>query len=307
MPVLVIVVLIAALIYRLSSCTPGGSSTASEASASLSPSSSTSPSAAVSPTAPYSGAEIKKIYEGLGLSVVEIRDAGDYTMVHYYSPSGVPGEIISRFDWFDRRTGARALVYGGAYTEKFEIKADKSFCVLTTGLSHIDGRRSFPVIFTAGYTEIDGAVKFYSSEAQYYAPLDQSYTLGTERRESLTDINFNSGFVSLGFGEQAGYESEFYAASMSIPKMDIRNENGFTTITLYKTILSKGAEVLNIKENPYCSLVSMTTDGIDTVITLKLNDSVSRYNVSAEFSPKTGLPYAVIEYTNVACDYPAGW
>lgn len=308
-PVLVIVVLLAALIYRLSSCAPGSVSPPAETSAGLSPSAQVnpSPSADVSPTAPYSGAEIKKIYESLGLSVVEIRDAGDATMVHYYSPSGVPDEIVSRFDWFDRSTGARDLVFGWAYTDKFEITPDKSFNVLTTGLSYVDGGQSFPKLFTAEYNDVDGAVKFDSAEFKYYAPLDQSYTVGIERRECLTGINFNSGFVSLGFNEQPGFEGEFYAASMSIPKMDIKNEGGFSTITLYKTVVSKGAEILDIKENPYCSFASMTTDGTDTVIKLKLNNKVSRYNVSTVFSPENGLPYAVIEYTSVAYDYPAGW
>lgn len=320
LPVLVVVVLLAALIYRLASCAPGstknGSSPAGDNQAGVTASMTTpeatepssSPDAIVSPTAPYSDRDINSIYDSLGLSVVEIRDAGDVTMVHYYSPSGVPYEIVSRFDWFDRSTGARDLVYGWSYTDKFEIKSDKSFTVLTTGLSYIDGGRSFPKIFTSSYSDIDGAILFTGTEAKYYAPLYQSYTVGVERRECLTDINFNSNFMSLGFGVQPGYESEFYAASESIPKMTVENEAGYSTITLYKTILSEDFKTTAGKETSYCSSFTVACDGTDTTIQLKLHDNaVSRYNISTERSPESGLPYAVIEYTNIGFDYPSGW
>ena len=313
LPVLVIVVLLAALVFRLSSCSSDAKNNAPPAESPKSPSASASATAsspspgAKSPTPPYSGAEIKRIYESLGLSVAEIRDAGDVTMVHYYKPTGVSGEIISRFDWFDRSTGARALVYGWVNTDRFEIRPDKSFTVLTTGLSSVDSALSFPKIYRAGYSDIDGAVTFTGAEEKYCAPLDRSYTIGLDRHTSLTDINVNPGFVSFGFGPQPGYESEFYAAAVSIPKMDIKNEDGFSTITLYKTVLSTGAEMLPVKENPYCNVVSMRSDAADTIIIIKLNDSVTRYNVSTEYSPKSGLPYAVIEYTNLDYDYPAGW
>lgn len=316
LPVIVAVVLLAALIYRLSSCAPGGSSApaagnpASPSAGASSPEATASPSspdASVSPTAPYSDAEIESVYNSLGLSVVEIRDAGEVTMVHYYSPSGVSGEIVSRFDWYDRSSGARDLVFGWAYTDKFEIKADKTFNVLTTGLSYIDGGRSFPKIFTSGYYDVDGAVQFTGTEAKYYAPLDQSYTVGIERRESLTDINFNGGFVSLGFGVQPGYEIDFYAGSESVPKMTVENAAGYSTITLYKTILSEDFKKPAVHENSYCSLVSVTSDGTDTTVTLRLSEKVSRYTVSTERSPENALPYALIEYTNIGFDYPSGW
>lgn len=315
LPILVAVVLLGALIYRISSCAPG-SSGAPFVGDSVSPSASmATPEATVSPSdtsnnpaAPYNDKEIRSIYKSLGLSIVEIRDAGDVTMVHYYSPSGVPDEIVSRFDWYDRSTGVRELVFGWAYTDKFEIKPDKTFNVLTTGLSYVDGGSAFPKIFTSSYSDIDGAVKFESNEAKYYAPLDLSYTIGTERHECLTDINFNSSFMSLGFGAQPGYEGEFYIASASIPKTTIKNEAGTSTITLFKTILSVDFKNDEDNENSYCSLVSVTCDGIDTTVTLKLNENnVSRYNVSTERSPKNGLPYAVFEYTKTHFDYPAGW
>lgn len=315
-PVFVAIVLLVALFSRLASCAPGstknGSTPASGSSASSSPSESpgaavTSSPKVVKPTAPYSDEEIKSIYESLGLAVVEIRDAEAVTMVHYYSPSGVPGEIVSRFDWFDRATGTRDLVYGWAYTDKFEIKPDKSFTVLTTGLSYIDGGQAFPEIFTAHYSNVDGAVMFTGAQAKYYAPLANSYTLGSDRHECLTGIHFNAGMVSLGFGPQAGYEAEFSAASEWIPKMTIKNENGISTITLYKTILSGDFKNSARKDNISSSLISVKSDGTDTVITLKLADNVKRYNVSTQRSPVDDRPYALMEYTTSTVDYPTGW
>jgi hypothetical protein len=311
LPALVVIVLLAALVFRLSSCASdaktSGASPAANPSAAQSSAEASPLAGDQSPTPPYSAKEIKSIYENLGLSVIEIRDAGDLTMVHYYKQTGVPGEIISRFDWFDKETGTRELVYGWAYTDKFEIKADKSFSALTTGLSQINGSMSFPEIYRSGYEDIDGAVKLTGGPEKYYAPLDHSCTVGTDRRECLTDININPGFVSFGFGPLPGYESDFYAAYASIPKMDIKNEGGFTTITLYKTVLAKGAEDFSVKENPYCSFSSMTVDGENLIIKLMLSDSVSRYNLSTELSPESGLPYAVLEFTNLDYDYPAGW
>ncbi len=311
---LVIVVLLAALVFRLSSCSPDTKTTPS-ADTSESPPADMSQTAApsgggsvkASPKPPYSGAEIKAIYESLELSVAEIRDAGDVTMVHYYKPTGVAGEIISRFDWFDRSTGARELVYGWAYTDSFDIKPDKSFAVLTTGLSHIDGMQSFPCVYRARCESIDGAVRSTGAAEKYYAPLGNSYTIGPDRHASVTDINVTPGFVSFGFGPEPGFESEFYAAYATIPKMDFKHEDGVMTVTLYKTTLSKGAGIPAVKENAYCRIVSSEFDGTNTIFTLQLSDSVSRYHVSTEYSPQSGLPYAVIELANLNYDYPAGW
>lgn len=310
LPILVVVVLLGALIFRLSSCSPENTDngvTATADSTVSSASSSPSPST-LSPTLPYSDNEIKSIYSSLAFSVVEIRDAGDVTMVQYYKPTGVTGEIISRFDWLDRSTGTRTLVYGWAYTDKFEIRPDKSFTVLTTGLSHSTGAQAFPVIFRSDYSDIDGAVQVTGSEEKYYAPLDQTYTLGSDRHECLTNVNFTPTFMSLGFSVQSGYEGEFYADYQSIPKTTVKNEGGLAIITLYKTIIATDFQKPADIENPYCRLESVTCDGTDTTITLKLNDStVSRYNVSSERSPESGLPYAVFEYTKASPSYPSGW
>lgn len=310
-PALVAVVLLAALVYRLSSCSPDKSRSAAETPVNTpagSPGAESPPSPAVKPPAPpYSGAEIRRIYESLGLSVLEIRDAGEATMVRYYKPTGVPGEIVSRFDWFDRKTGAREFAYGPAYTDRFEIGPDKSLTVLTTGKSPADDALSFPVIYRAGYTTVDGAVRFSGAEAKYYAPLDYGCTVGLDRRASLADINVNPGFVSFGFSPQPGFESEFYAANTPLPKTDVAFADGLAAIRFYKTLPSGDSEIPAVKENSYCSFVSLATDGADTIVTLRLGGNVSRYNVSTEYSPATGLPYAVIEFTAAAYDYPAGW
>jgi hypothetical protein len=314
-PVLVVVVLLAALVFRLSSCSSDAAKGAPSAENPASPSAIAAPASSTTsgdndkanPKPPYNGAEIKSIYENLGLAVIEIRDDGDVTMVHYYKPTGVPGEIISRFDWFDRTTGARDFVFGGAFTEAFDIKGDKSFTALTGGLSDSEGIPAFPKIYRAAYSDIDGAARFTGGSEKYYAPLENSYVIGSDRRAILTDVNVTPGFISLGFGPQPGYERAFYSDFVSIPKMEISAADGIVTLTLYKTLLAKDAENLSVKENPYCSIVSMRAVGDTFMIELQLNESVSRYNVSTDYSPATGLPYAVIEMTNMVYDYPAGW
>lgn len=313
LPVLVVVILLGALVFRLSSCTSdaaGNTQTAespAKAPAAVTGMEASPPPGAKSPAPPYSGAEIRRIYESLGLSAVEIRDAGGVTMVHYHKPTGVPGEIISRFDWFDRSTGARELVYGPAYADRFEIKPDKSLTVLSAGKSYISGLPSFPSIYRAGYTDLDGALMFTGAEEKYYAPIDNSYSLGTDRHASLSAVSVNPGFISFGFSPQPGYESEFYSETASIPKMDIDIADGFATVTLHQTIPSEWSEILTVKENPYCGVESLISEGADTIITLRLSDSVTRYNVSTEYSPEDGYPYAVIEFTAAGFDYPAGW
>lgn len=315
LPVIVIVILLAALVYRISSCSPGGSSVTASPSVSPStpaeePTDTASPSdkgPAASPTAPYDDTEIGTIYQSRGFNIAEIRDAGDVTMVHYYKPTGVQGETLSRFDWFDRSTGDRRLVYGWAYTQAFEIKPDKTFTALTTGLAPATGTQLFPTIYRASVENTDGAILEKGGEEEYYAPLDKSVTLGTDYPAALTGIHFTGGFVSLGFDAPIGDEGSFYGHEASLPKMSVENTDGFCTITLYQTTPSDGIDP-EAKENAYCSLDRISSDGTDTIIKLKLNQaSVSRYNIRLERSPATALPYAVIAFTNVAVDYPPGW
>jgi hypothetical protein len=253
--------------------------------------------------------EIIAKYKSCGMNIVEIRNAGEYTLVHYYKPTNTDGEIISRFDWFDRATGLRELVYGWVYTDKYEITADKTLTVLTTGISHVDGGQWFPRIHKSGYSKCDGANYFYESEDGYYMPIEKSITLGKNRRECLTSINFNLETISLGFNEQPGYEAEFHAAVETIPEMNIKCEDGMCTVTLFNTILSEGF----IAPEPgagdvFCSFVSVSCDGTDTIISFQLGDIVGRYNVSTDRSPADDLPYAIFEFVRRDnYSYPAGW
>jgi hypothetical protein len=261
------------------------------------------------PAAKLSDDEIISKYKSHGMNIVEIRNAGEHTLVHYYKPTNTDGEIISRFDWLDRTTGLRELVYGWVYTDKFEITADKTLTVLTTGVSHVDGGQWFPRIHKSGYSKCDGANYFYESEDGYYMPIENSITLGKNRRECLTSINFNLETISLGFNEQPGYEAEFHAAVETIPEMNIKCENGLCTITLYNTILSEGFKAPDAGTGDvFCSFLSVTCDGTDTVITLKLGDIVGRYNVSTNRSPADDLPYAIFEFVRRDnYSYPTGW
>lgn len=261
------------------------------------------------PASKLSDEEIISKYKNYGMNIVEIRNAGEHTLVHYYKPTNTDGEIISRFDWLDRTTGIRELVYGWVYTDKFEINADKTLTVLTTGVSHVDGGQWFPRIHKSGYSKCDGANYFYESEDGYYMPIENSITLGKNRRECLTSINFNLETISLGFNEQPGYEAEFHAAVETIPEMNIKCDNGSCTITLFNTILSEGFQAPEAGAGDvFCSFVSVTCDGTDTVITLKLGDIVGRYNVSTDRSPADDLPYAIFEFVRRDnYSYPTGW
>lgn len=317
LPIIVTLIIVIALISRLSSCSPERlENAASASSGETSPAatdSSASPSASgvtdtAEPTAPYSDKEIAALYKADGLEIVELREAGDLTLVHYYKSTGVPDEIISRFDWFDRATGTRELVYGWVYADKFEACADKSLTVLTTGRNPIDAFQSFPVLFTSSYQNVDGAIQFTGSEQPYYMPIGTGCTLGLARPESLKSLVFNLENVALGFDAQPGDEGAFYAGSVTIPEMSVVNKDGISTVTLYNTVLSKAF----VKPKPeaghaQCSLVSVSCDGKDTVIKLRLDQNVTRYNVGSIVSKTDDLPYAIISYSSAIFSYPSGW
>ncbi len=266
-----------------------------------------SPSPATTPSAPLTDKQIRDAYDVNGLSVLEIRDAGEYTMVHYYSLE-VPNDKISRFDWFDRKTGERELVYGWVYADKFEITADKSLTVLTTGVHPSDGMQSFPKIFTSCYTEQDGAVEFYSTEQEYYMPLEQHFTVGSDRPECLKRVCFDSGSMLLTFSERPGYEAEFHGAAETVPKISVINQDGVSTVTIYNTILSDNfvqtaGRMLGSAPSP----LTVICDGTDTVITFKLYASAGRYNIRSFNTPVEHIPHAVITYGTSEFGYPKGW
>lgn len=275
------------------------------------------PSASVSDTPPstsemipgqYTNEQITALYANSNLSVIEIRDAGAYTMVHYYSLE-TPDDKVSRFDWFDRKTGERELVYGWVYADKFEIMADKTLMVLTTGVSPADGSQRFPEVFTWRTGLLDGASNPAGETLDYYMPLDQSFTVGEQRYECLKSVCFDGGSMLLTFDERPGFEIEFHTVAESIPRINVTNKDGISTVTVYDTILSDdfiqtAGPMLGSDPSP----VTVSCDGANTVISFRLRSSAARYNVKSLITPVDCLPHAVITYeTSQYVSYPKGW
>jgi hypothetical protein len=265
------------------------------------------PSTSAAPAEPFTDEQIKSLYNDNDLSVLEIRDAGAYTMVHYYSLE-VPDDKVSRFDWFDRKTGERELVYGWVYADKFEITANKTLTVLTTGVSPTDGGQSFPDLFTWSSGNVDGAANPSGATLAYYMPLEQSFTVGADRPECLTSVCFDSGSMLLTFGERPGYETAFHGAAETIPQINVTNRDGVSTITIYNTILSDNfiqtaGRLLGSEPSP----VTVNCDGTDTVITFRMSPNAGRYNISSFSTPVDYIPRAVITYTSSEYSYPKGW
>ncbi len=258
------------------------------------------------PSGPFSDEQIKDIYEAKNYSVLEIRDTGDYTMVHYINPEDI-AFLTSRFEWFDRKTGAREFVGGFFYTDKFEITADKTLTVLTTGLPP-DGYQQFPRLLRFGYSDVGGAVAATVSDSDYFMPLEQSFTLGIDRPECLKSVCYDGSSMLLTFGEQPGYELEFHTEVEAVPKMTVTNKDGVSTVTLFNTILSDdfvqtAGKLLGSDPCP----VTVTCDGTDTVVTFKMRENAGRYNIGCFTTPVERVPHAVITYEADSFGYPKGW
>jgi hypothetical protein len=236
---------------------------------------------------------------------MEIRDAGNYTMVHYYS---LETPKVSRFDWIDRKTGERDFVCGFMYADMFEITAEKTLTVLTTGLPPFDGYQQFPRYLTFGYPDVDGAKGATSIDSDYFMPLERSFTLGADRRECLKSVCYDGRSMLLTFTERPGCETEFHNDAESVPKMTVTNADGISTVTIFNTILSgdfvqTAGMLLGSEPSP----VTVACDGKDTVVTFKMHEDAGRYNISCFTTPVERVPRAVITYETDTFGYPMGW
>jgi hypothetical protein len=264
------------------------------------------PDTAAPPSEPLTDRQIMDAYTGRGLTVTEIRDAGTYTLVHYFS-SGDSRNEASRFDWFDRKTGERELVCSSICADKFEITADKTLTILTTGVTP-DGYQQFPRILRFGLTDVDGAYGVTRYDNDYYMPLEQSFTLGIDSPECLKSVCYDGGSMLLTFTVRPGYEQEFHADGETVPKMTVTNKDGVSTVTLFDTILSDdfvltAGKLLGSDPCP----VTVSCDGIDTVVTFKMHGDAGRYNIGCFTTPVERVPHAVITYVPDNSDYPKGW
>jgi hypothetical protein len=324
-PLAILFLIVIVLVYRLSSCSlnndkkgiasPGASSAIASVGASAS--SSDSPSAAspsvkasVSPEVNYSNDDILKLFKKEGFEVGEIRDSGSATVVEFIYP-GATGDIPSSFAWFDRTTGAREVVGGGLAVDKFEITPQKSLTVLTTGKYYVNGSQWFPELFRSDFNDGTGAVRYSNEMYPYFMPIDKSFTVSRDRPESLKSVTLDYDAVSVGFAPQPGHEQEFEIAYRFIPKTSVVTSGGVCYITFFNTTLAPGFRTPKTGDGDSLrSFMDLKYDGANSLLTLKLGDKADRYNVSMDYSPDDGMPYAVIRFRSddaIYPPYPKGW
>ena len=312
-----VIALAVSLIFILAACaslqpsasgTPDASAAPAETgTASPDASAEVSPNLAAPPTEPLTDGNIMEMYTARGLFVAEIRDAGAYTMVHYFSPDD-PLDKASRFDWFDRKTGERTLVCGLIRADMFEITADKALTVLTTGLSTSGRYQQFPRILRFGYSDVDGAFSFNRSDSEYFMPLERSFSVGINRPECLKSVCYDGSSVLLTFTGQPGNEHESPAGAEAVPRMTVSNEDGVSTVTIFNTIpaddfVQTAGKLLGSDPCP----VTVSCDGTDTTVTFKMRPDAARYNISCFTTPVERIPHAVITYETGNFSYPKGW
>jgi hypothetical protein len=321
-PVLVLIIIIVALLYRLSSCASAGdgSASTSAASAEANPSAAVSapvavshtPEAAVSPSheVNYTDDDIVRIFTKEGCKVRDIRDAGSATIVEFYYPDSL-GDAVSSFAWFDRETGKYDVVGSGLVVDQVEITPQKTLTVLTTGINYVNGKQWFPEIYRSSFNEGAEAVRYFNETYPYFMPISQSFTVSDDRFESIRSIVIDFDAVSVGFVPQQGHESEFEVAYRYIPKTGLVCSGGFCYVTFYNTTLTSGFMAPTAGDGDGLrSFVSVKSDGMNTLLTLKLGAQAARYNISMDYSPDDGMPYAVLRFRTDGDIYPpyhAGW
>lgn len=315
-PLIVFLLIAAALIYRLSSCvsSAGGGGTEPAVSGSAGPSAPSSPSPspepAASPGAPFSNDDIIKLYKKAGFEVREIRDAGGAALVRY-CPSGGDGDIeLSGFAWFDRATGERCVVFDGLTVDRYDVAEDRTLTVLTTGRDD-GGRQRFPELCISAYSDAPESVRYKSDVLPYYMPADRSIAVGDDRPAYLKSVSVDIDAVTVGFvprpGDDGGPDQNF----RNIPKTSVVASGGVCYITFYNT--TPAADIRLPKAGAgdgLRSFAGLKSDGTNTVLTLKLSDSADRYNISEGFSPGDGMPYAVFRFRSeedIRPPYPKGW
>ncbi len=304
-----------ALLAGLTSCVSGESEAAGTSDISVGPSGASaapttpaeeSTNASEPPPGPFSDEQIRDVYTANGFTVLEVRDAGEYTMVRYCSLED-PASAASRFEWFDRITGEREFVHGWIYVDKFEITADKTLTVLTTGLPP-DGYQQFPRILRFEYSDVGGVYAATVSDSDYYMPLEQSFTLGINRPECLKSVCYDGSSMLLTFDGQPGHEQEFHTDVEAVPKMTVSNKDGISTVTVFNTVLSDDFVQIagKLLGSDPCPVI-VTCDGKDTVVTFKMHENTGRYMIGCFTTPVERVPHAVITYEADTFGYPTGW
>ena len=319
-PALVLIIIIIALFYRLSSCVPktgvaGASDTGSQASPSeavtASPDVSASPklpSPSPSPKLNYRDDDIVRLFDKEGMEVKEIRDAGLFAAVAFQSIKAV-GDVPVSFAWFDRTAGGYEVACGRLLVDKFNVTAERTLTILTTGKDYVNGKQWFPELVRSYYSDGAGSPRYTTETYPYFMPITRSFTVSDDRRESIRSLVLDYDAVSVGFVPQKGHEGEFEVAYRYIPKTGVVCSAGFCYVTFYNTTLAEDFKAPEKGDGDGLrTFVSITSDGTNTLLTLKLGPQTARYNLSMAYSPDDGMPYAVLKFrTENGVAYPAGW
>jgi hypothetical protein len=139
-------------------------------------------------------------------------------------------------------------------------------------------------------------------------PLERSFTLGIDRPECLKSVCYDGSSMLLTFTEQPGYEQEFYADVVAVPKMTVTNADGVSTVTIFNTILSDDfIQTAGKRLGSDPCPITVSCDGKNTVVTFKMPENAGRYNVSCITTPVECVPHAVITYEADNFGYPKGW
>lgn len=303
LPLLIFVVLVAALIFRLSSCTHStgsGSSVASSVSGTAGTTgvaSSSSPTGSNGNRVNYTNDDITRLFRKEGYAVKEIRDVGHATMVQFYTQDENGAPYISKFAWFDRATGEHHVVCDGVLADTFDILEDQTLFVRTTGLDFNNGMQWFPELFVSRANPGSETIPYSGGIEPYYMPIGQSVTISNDRPESLKSVTIDFDAVSVGFVPQPGQEGAFDVGFRYIPKTSVVTSRGFCYITFYNTTLA--ADFIVPDEGTGDGLrrfVSVTCDGTNTLLTLKLGERTAAYNIAMAYSPDDGMPYGVFKF-----------
>jgi hypothetical protein len=319
LPLAVALVIIVALVYRLSSCAPDKSGSARGAVSSPVAAADTpvdkppSLSAAPSSESLVTDEDIRKVFSKYNFEVRSIINAGDTAVVEFFYPK-CSGLVPARYAWVDRASGAYDIVTDGLLTDKFTVMPDGRLMVLTTGLDFTSNAQLFPEIFVSTYTADEASpftVRYHAEIQPYYMPLARTFTVGGDIKSTLKSLSFSFDSVSAGFdsprADNAAAPEE--GGAPPVPKTGVVCSGGLCYITFYNTGLSPGFQAPKPGTGDGLrTFVSIESDGANTLLTLKLGANAQRYHMASASSPDDGTPYTVFTFRpDSSVAYPPGW
>ena len=298
-----------------------------------SPSPSITPSAVVStpplesPTpvpTEYSFSDIEKAlrstYERDEMAVVEVRDAGRYTIVQY-TILGYPDypERHTSFAWFDRESGtfSRPPIPQGIYPHFYLDEDSGQLTILDSGYDTVSDQGYCSPRLYLTWPDPNWPKQTMDCEyVPYYRPVQESGRLGPWHLEHLGITPEAQKLKQVCSGEQGMWlviapEGERpITDAFTWPRMEIENADGVAAVTLLDTTLDQG---FLPPDDPRI----LSVEAEETSVTIRLNiEGAVRYFVGEapegeaepEYDKKNAFPiffhYVGEDY---ALDYPEGW